>query len=107
MGGVRPSKLEEGRLVRRAPAAAYAVTFEGKTCLITGAAGNLGRAVAAAFASTGASLVLIDLDDKVLRSAFGRDDERKLVLRADLLDAASVAEAGAPRPFPRTHRPIN
>ncbi|HYU70047.1 MAG TPA: SDR family NAD(P)-dependent oxidoreductase [Burkholderiales bacterium] len=76
------------------------MTFEGKTCLITGAAGNLGRAVAAAFASNGASLVLIDLDDKVLRSAFGRDDERKLVLRADLLDAASVAQAIAAVRFP-------
>ena len=69
------------------------MTFEGKTCLITGAAGNLGRAVAGAFASAGASLVLIDLDDKVLRSAHGRDDERKALIRADLLDAASVAQA--------------
>src|SRR5258706_258062 len=100
LGKVRPGKLEEGRLARRSLAAAYAVTFEGKTCLITGAAGNLGRAVAASFASAGASLVLIDLDDKVLRSAFGRDDERKLVLRADLLDAASVAQAVAAVRFP-------
>jgi len=76
------------------------VTFEGKTCLITGAAGNLGRALAAAFASAGASLVLVDLDDKVLRSAFGRDDERKLLVRADLLDAASVAQAVAGVRFP-------
>jgi NAD(P)-dependent dehydrogenase (short-subunit alcohol dehydrogenase family) len=71
------------------------VTFDGKTCLITGAAGNLGRAVAGAFASAGASLILIDLDDKVLRSAYGRDDERKALVRADLLDAASVAQAAA------------
>ena len=69
------------------------MTFEGKICLIMGAAGNLGRAVAAAFESAGASLVLVDLDDKVLRSAFGRDDERKLLVPADLLDAASVARA--------------
>jgi NAD(P)-dependent dehydrogenase (short-subunit alcohol dehydrogenase family) len=71
------------------------VTFDGKTCLITGAAGNLGRAVAGAFASAGASLILIDLDDKVLRSAYGRDDERKTLVRADLLDAASVAQTTA------------
>jgi len=76
------------------------VTFEGKTCLITGAAGNLGRAVAAAFASAGASLILVDLDDKVLRSAYGRDDERKLLVRADLLDAASVGQAVAAVRFP-------
>jgi len=77
------------------------VTFEGKTCLITGAAGNLGRAVAGAFASAGASLILIDLDDKVLQSAYGRDDERKALVRADLLDAASVAQAVAAARFNR------
>jgi NAD(P)-dependent dehydrogenase (short-subunit alcohol dehydrogenase family) len=77
------------------------VTFDGKTCLITGAAGNLGRAVAGAFASAGASLILIDLDDKVLRSAYGRDDERKALVRADLLDAASVAQAVAAARFDR------
>jgi len=77
------------------------VTFDGKTCLITGAAGNLGRAVAGAFASAGASLILVDLDDKVLRSAYGRDDERKALVRADLLDAASVAQAVAAARFDR------
>ena len=77
------------------------MTFEGKTCLITGAAGNLGRAVAGAFASAGASLILIDLDDKVLQSAYGRDDERKALVRADLLDAASVAQAVAAARFNR------
>ena len=69
------------------------MTFEGRTCLITGAAGNLGRAVAAAFASAGASLLLMDLDDKALRAAYGSDDKRKQLLRADVLDATSVAQA--------------
>ena len=69
------------------------MTFDGKTCLITGAAGNLGRAVAAAFASAGASLLLMDLDDKALRAAYGSDDKRKQLLRADVLDATSVAQA--------------
>ncbi|HEY6721988.1 MAG TPA: SDR family NAD(P)-dependent oxidoreductase [Burkholderiales bacterium] len=67
--------------------------FEGNACLITGAAGNLGRAVAAAFASAGASIVLMDVDDKALRAAHGEDDKRKLLVRANLLDAASVAQA--------------
>ncbi len=67
--------------------------FQGKTCLITGAAGNLGRAVAAAFASAGASLVLLDHNDKTLRAAYGGDDARRLLVRADLSDAASVAKA--------------
>jgi NAD(P)-dependent dehydrogenase (short-subunit alcohol dehydrogenase family) len=66
--------------------------FQGKTCLITGAAGNLGRAVAAAFASAGASLVLLDHDDKSLRAAYGGDEQRRQLVRADLSDAASVAK---------------
>jgi NAD(P)-dependent dehydrogenase (short-subunit alcohol dehydrogenase family) len=69
------------------------VTFEGRICLITGAAGNLGRAVASAFASAGASLLLMDRDDQALQAAYGRGDGRKLLARADLLDAASVAQA--------------
>jgi len=71
------------------------VKFEGKVCLVTGAAGNLGRAVAAAFASAGASLVLMDLDDKSLRAAYGKDDGGKLFVSADLLNADSVARAVA------------
>jgi len=69
------------------------VTFEDKICLITGAAGNLGRAVAAAFASAGASLVLLDRDDKSLRAAYGNQGERRLLLDADLEDTAAVADA--------------
>ena len=69
------------------------MTFEGKTCLVTGAAGNLGRAVAAAFASTGAALVLLGRDEKSLRTVLGNRGERSLFLEADLLDAAAVANA--------------
>ncbi len=69
------------------------MTFEGKTCLITGASGNLGRAVAAAFASAGAALVLLGRDEKSLRTALGNRGERSLFLEADLLDAAAVANA--------------
>lgn len=69
------------------------MSFSGKTCLVTGAAGNLGRAVAAAFASDGATLVLVDRDDQVLRSAFGGADRRKRLVRADLGDAQSIAHA--------------
>ena len=54
--------------------------------MITGAAGNLGRAVAAAFASRGARLVL--LDRRAPAAAAGH-----LALAADLLDAASVQAA--------------
>ena len=67
--------------------------FSGKTCLITGAAGNLGRAVAQAFASEGASLVLMDHHEEHLRSAYGDEGARRRFALADLRDAQSVARA--------------
>jgi NAD(P)-dependent dehydrogenase (short-subunit alcohol dehydrogenase family) len=69
------------------------VKFSGKSCLITGAAGNLGRAVAAAFAAEGASLVLMDLQEEHLRSAYGGEDKARRFAPADLRDAQSVARA--------------
>ena len=67
--------------------------FRGKTCLITGAAGNLGRAVAGAFASQGASLILMDHREDNLRSAYGSEGDGKRFALADLRDAQSVARA--------------
>jgi len=69
------------------------VKFGGKTCLITGAAGNLGRAVAKAFASEGASLILMDLHEEHLRSAYGSEGNGLRFAPADLRDAQSVARA--------------
>jgi NAD(P)-dependent dehydrogenase (short-subunit alcohol dehydrogenase family) len=69
------------------------VRFGGKTCLITGAAGNLGRAVAKAFASEGASLILMDLHEEHLRSAYGSQGDDLRFAPADLRDAQSVARA--------------
>jgi NAD(P)-dependent dehydrogenase (short-subunit alcohol dehydrogenase family) len=79
------------------------LTFEAKTCLITGAAGNLGRAVGAAFASAGASLVLLGRGLESVRAAHGDKPERVLPLEVDLLDASAVAKAveTALQRFPR------
>ena len=79
------------------------MTFEAKTCLITGAAGNLGRAVGAAFASAGASLVLLGRELKNLRAVYGDKPERVLLLEVDLLSADAVARAveTALQRFPR------
>jgi NAD(P)-dependent dehydrogenase (short-subunit alcohol dehydrogenase family) len=63
------------------------------TVFITGAAGNLGRAVANAFADRRANLVLADLDLEALKKAFGAEEERRLLLSANLLDQASVDAA--------------
>jgi NAD(P)-dependent dehydrogenase (short-subunit alcohol dehydrogenase family) len=72
------------------------VRFSGKSCLVTGAAGNLGRAVAQAFAAEGASLILMDLNEEQLRSAYAGEAERRRFAAADLRDAQSVARAIPP-----------
>jgi len=58
--------------------------------MLTGAAGNLGRAVAAAFAAAGANLALLDLKRGNLQ-----DSDRQLFVETDLLDAQSVQAAVA------------
>jgi NAD(P)-dependent dehydrogenase (short-subunit alcohol dehydrogenase family) len=57
-----------------------------RTVMLTGAAGNLGRAVASAFAQD--NLVLLDLKRGDLQ-----DSERQLFIATNLLDAASVQAA--------------
>lgn len=64
-----------------------------RTVLITGAAGRLGRAVAAAFDADAANLVLVDRDRALLERAFGGDGERRLLHPCNLLDAAQVQAA--------------
>ena len=63
------------------------------TVLITGAAGHLGRAVAATFAAQGARRVLLDRNAEALRQAFGADTAQQLCLSADLLDSGSTQQA--------------
>ena len=59
-----------------------------RTVMLTGAAGNLGRAVAQAFASAGENLVLLDVKRGNLQ-----DDDHRLFIATDLLDPASVQAA--------------
>ena len=59
-----------------------------RTVMLTGAAGNLGRAVASAFAEAGDNLVLLDLKPDALRT-----NERQLYVATNLLDAQSVQSA--------------
>lgn len=61
------------------------MNFKGKTVMVTGAAGNLGAAVAEAFSGLGASLVLIDVK--------GGGNEKGLFIPSDLLDQKSVDAA--------------
>lgn len=69
------------------------MSFKDKVVLITGAAGNLGRAVAAAFAAEDATLVLLDVSEAGLRAAYPEQDQKMLLLAADLMQAASARQA--------------
>ena len=64
--------------------------FEGRTVMLTGAAGNLGRAVAQAFAARGARLALLDLRRESLEKAFGAEGERRMFAPANLLEQGEV-----------------
>lgn len=67
--------------------------FKNKVVMITGAAGNLGQAVAATFAAAGASLVLVDLNAAVLADRYQREQAPHFCLAADLTDPASIRAA--------------
>jgi len=66
------------------------MTFADNTVIVTGAIGNLGRAVAAAFAERGANLVLVDRSRERLDAAYGAPDEHRLHTAGDLLVQAQV-----------------
>jgi NAD(P)-dependent dehydrogenase (short-subunit alcohol dehydrogenase family) len=67
--------------------------FDNRTVLITGAAGNLGRAASAAFAEAGARRVLLDNNAEGLRGAYGADRDDQIGITADLADEASLQRA--------------
>lgn len=67
--------------------------FAGRCAIVTGAAGNLGRALAAELGGRGAKLVLVDRDAAALRAAFGADTVRQVCVAADLLAAGAARGA--------------
>ena len=69
------------------------MNFSGKTVMVTGASGNLGRAVVAAFSGSGANVALVDRRREKLEHTFGAENERRLFLVADLLDQAQLSAA--------------
>jgi NAD(P)-dependent dehydrogenase (short-subunit alcohol dehydrogenase family) len=62
-----------------------------RTVIITGAAGNLGRAVAQAFAAQGDNTVLVDLHRESLQKSFGEETARQAFATANLLQQADAA----------------
>ncbi|MCF8383146.1 MAG: SDR family oxidoreductase [Chlorobium sp.] len=63
--------------------------FENRVVLVSGAAGNLGKAVASAFYEAGADLALSDLHTESISSAFA-DSSRVMVLECDLTQPDSA-----------------
>ena len=64
-----------------------------RVVMVTGAAGNLGRAVVQAFADAGDRLVLVDLQAHALSAAFGAGGEDRLSVSTDLLDRQQAEAA--------------
>ena len=71
------------------------MNFADHTVLVTGAAGNLGRVVASAFAERGANLVLVDVRRDALERAFGAESERRVFAPTNLLEQGEVDVAVA------------
>ena len=71
------------------------MNFENQTIVITGAAGNLGRAVVEQFHAAAARVILVDAKQEYLDSRFPGADSRYVKLVVDLLDQDAVAKAFA------------
>ncbi len=70
------------------------MSLEQRVVVVTGAAGNLGRAVAQVFSNGGDRLVLVDRSIDALAAAFGGDTDRRMLASVDLLDQDAVSGLG-------------
>jgi NAD(P)-dependent dehydrogenase (short-subunit alcohol dehydrogenase family) len=69
--------------------------FTGRRVLITGAAGGIGSAMAAAFAAHGGELILADCDGEAIEKLAGELGNGAMFHQYDQGDAASIAELAA------------
>jgi NAD(P)-dependent dehydrogenase (short-subunit alcohol dehydrogenase family) len=73
--------------------ASAAKTTSGRTCLVTGGAGGLGKSIALALLAEGANVVVTDFSERILNSVaaeFQPGKESVLLLPADVSDAGAV-----------------
>lgn len=73
--------------------------FKGKTCVVTGAAGGIGYAVCEAYASNGANVAMIDINQEALDTKAAKLKEdygtETLTLVVDLASVAEIRDAAA------------
>lgn len=73
--------------------------FKGKTCVVTGAAGGIGYAVCEAYASNGANVAMIDINQEALDAKAAKLKEdygtETLTLVVDLASVAEIRDAAA------------
>lgn len=68
--------------------------LEGKTCIVTGGAGSIGRATAHRFIEQGANVMLVDLDEADLqRTVADLGNDHAAYIAANVTDADSVRKA--------------
>jgi NAD(P)-dependent dehydrogenase (short-subunit alcohol dehydrogenase family) len=67
--------------------------LEGRTALVTGGGGRLGRRIASVFAREGAAVAVVDLDLAAARAAAAAVAGRTAALAVDVADEASVEDA--------------
>jgi NAD(P)-dependent dehydrogenase (short-subunit alcohol dehydrogenase family) len=65
--------------------------FQGRTTLVTGGAGRLGRAIVQAFRREGAAVVIIDRDKAAIERVLANGSERLFGVAGDVADASDVA----------------
>lgn len=67
--------------------------FEGKTVIVTGAAGGIGKEVVRKLANEQAKVVLVDLNEdaiKAVQAELGLTEENSLVVKADVSNEENV-----------------